>query len=587
MKAVILMFDTLRRDKLPNYNSDVRNMPNFTRLGERTVKFDNFYVGSMPCMPARRDLHTGRLNFLHRGWGPLEPFDDSIFEMLKKQGIYTHLITDHQHYWEDGGATYHNRYSSYEFVRGQEGDLWKAKIGDRSAETLESFRVAEPLRQNMIRHDMVNRSYIKQESDYPQAQCYQLGLEFLQQNYQQDNWLLQIECFDPHEPFSVPERFKMLVDPDLLHSEYDWPEYCSTEKVNNDKKMQHGEKNYQALMMMCDEYLGTVLDFFDLHDLWRDTLLIVNTDHGFLFGEKEWSGKSVMPVYNEIAHIPFFIWHPQIAATGTSCQHLAQMHNVSVTLLDFFDVPRTASMTGQGLAEIMTTENTSKHEAVIFGYFGAHVAVTDGRYVYMRGSANYDNQPLYEYTLMPMHMRRLFNCSELQDMVVKRDMKFSKGFPVIKIPGSAGFYRSWSHGHLLFDLHNDPQQQHPLREPEQEAVMIRLLCDCLIRADAPADEWRRLGLPDNVTSLCAKWVEAEQLQRSIELRERLGELATCEMHPDTLTLVLDIAQAGGQMLLAELAQRYSGQPLRYRDVYQVWLQGQYPEDLTVLFNQAY
>lgn len=98
MKAVILMFDTLRRDKLPNYNSDVKNMPNFTRLGERTVKFDNFYVGSMPCMPARRDLHTGRLNFLHRGWGPLEPFDDSIFEMLKKQGIYTHLITDHQHY---------------------------------------------------------------------------------------------------------------------------------------------------------------------------------------------------------------------------------------------------------------------------------------------------------------------------------------------------------------------------------------------------------------------------------------------------------------------------------------------------------
>lgn len=47
----------------------------------------------MPCMPARRDLHTGRYNFLHREWGPLEPFDDSCFAMLKKQEIYTHLIS--------------------------------------------------------------------------------------------------------------------------------------------------------------------------------------------------------------------------------------------------------------------------------------------------------------------------------------------------------------------------------------------------------------------------------------------------------------------------------------------------------------
>jgi arylsulfatase A-like enzyme len=56
-------------------------------------------------MPARRDLHTGRLNFMHRSWGPLEPFDNSLPELLKKQGVYTHLVSDHLHYFEDGGAT--------------------------------------------------------------------------------------------------------------------------------------------------------------------------------------------------------------------------------------------------------------------------------------------------------------------------------------------------------------------------------------------------------------------------------------------------------------------------------------------------
>ena len=93
------------------YGCDWMKTPNFERLAKRSVVFDTAYVGSMPCMPARRELHTGRLNFLHRGWGPIEPFDDSVPEILKKNGIYTHLSTDHYHYWEDGGATYHERYN--------------------------------------------------------------------------------------------------------------------------------------------------------------------------------------------------------------------------------------------------------------------------------------------------------------------------------------------------------------------------------------------------------------------------------------------------------------------------------------------
>jgi arylsulfatase A-like enzyme len=68
-------------------------MPNFKRLGEKTAVFDNNYVGSLPCMPARRELHTGRLNFLHRDWTPLEPFDDSTPEILKQNGVYSHLVS--------------------------------------------------------------------------------------------------------------------------------------------------------------------------------------------------------------------------------------------------------------------------------------------------------------------------------------------------------------------------------------------------------------------------------------------------------------------------------------------------------------
>ena len=128
MKAIVVMFDSLNRNWLPPYGCDWVHAPNFRRLAERTVTFDNSYVCSMPCMPARREMHTARPNFLHRSWGPVEPFDDSVPEILKENGVYTHLVSDHYHYWEEGGCNYHTRFSTWEAFRGQEGDPWIGQV---------------------------------------------------------------------------------------------------------------------------------------------------------------------------------------------------------------------------------------------------------------------------------------------------------------------------------------------------------------------------------------------------------------------------------------------------------------------------
>ena len=89
MKAILLMFDTLNLRMLAPYGCEWTITPNFSRLAERTITFDNCYAGSLPCMPARRELHTGRYNFLHRSWGPMEPFDDSMPQILSRDGVYT------------------------------------------------------------------------------------------------------------------------------------------------------------------------------------------------------------------------------------------------------------------------------------------------------------------------------------------------------------------------------------------------------------------------------------------------------------------------------------------------------------------
>jgi arylsulfatase A-like enzyme len=103
-------------------------MPDFERLARRSLLFENNYLGSMPCVPARRELYTGRYNFLHRSWGPLEPFDGSMPESLRENGVYSRRVSDHGHYWEGGGCTYHTRYDTWEIARGHEGDPWKGHV---------------------------------------------------------------------------------------------------------------------------------------------------------------------------------------------------------------------------------------------------------------------------------------------------------------------------------------------------------------------------------------------------------------------------------------------------------------------------
>lgn len=485
MKAIVLMFDSLNRRMLEPYGCDWVHTPNFRRLADRCVTFTNCFAGSMPCMPARRELHTGRYNFLHRSWGPMEPFDDSMPEILGNNGIHTHLVSDHYHYWEDGGCTYHTRYSAWENVRGQEGDPWKTDL--RDIELPE--RVGRP-NDAWTRRDWVNRSHMQNEEDHYLARSYALGMDFLRTNHEQDNWFLTVECFDPHEPYFVPRKYQDLYPHDYDGPCFDWPPYRQVsetpEQVNRMRCLS------AALHTMCDAYLGRMLDMMDELDLWKDTMLIVNTDHGFLLGEHGWWAKVVQPFYDEVIHTPLFIWDPRSKKTGERRNALVQTIDLPATLLDYFGAERPADMQGVPLRETLAAD-VPVHDAALFGLHGAHVNCTDGRYVYMRAPARPDNSPLYEYTLMPTHMRGMFGVSELQDIQLSEPFSFTKGCRVMQIRA-----RPWVDAHqfgtMLFDTENDPAQNHPISNPEVERQMTEHMVRLMKENDAPAEQFERLGL---------------------------------------------------------------------------------------------
>lgn len=88
----------MNRSSLSTYGEGATATPNLDAFAWRAWRFDNHFVGSLPCMPARREIFAGIREVLWRAWCPLEPFDARLPRLLEAQGYATAIVTDHYHY---------------------------------------------------------------------------------------------------------------------------------------------------------------------------------------------------------------------------------------------------------------------------------------------------------------------------------------------------------------------------------------------------------------------------------------------------------------------------------------------------------
>ncbi|SFC91276.1 sulfatase [Tropicimonas isoalkanivorans] len=503
MRTIFVLFDSLNRSALGAYGGTEVATPNFDRFAALGVAFDTHYVGSMPCMPARRDLHTGRLNFMHRSWGPMEPYDRSFVRQLSQAGVHTHLVSDHLHYFEDGGHGFHTKFDSYDFIRGQEYDPWVALVQPPVERIRSQF---DPRHYNTETPDKhlqhaINRQRMEEEEQMPGPRCFASAFRFLDDNRTADDWFLMLECFDPHEPFHAPERFKDTYRTGYEGRILDWPHY---ERVaESPEEIDEIRANYAALVAMCDEYFGRLLDYLDTHGMWEDTCLVLGTDHGFLLSEHGWWGKARMPYYEEISHIPLVVHHPaHTAQAGTRRDALTQTTDLMPTFLEVhgLDVPGEARATS--LWRVVEDPKARPRDAAVFGVFSGPIGVTDGQHVLYHYPPDIFSEGLVEYTLAPNHMTEPFTPEELRTARLAPAFDFTQGIPLLAIDATAEAKRPPNNdgigfddlGTRLYDLVADPAQQNPIRDDDIQSRLEAAMIADLQRHDTPEEFYRWYGL---------------------------------------------------------------------------------------------
>jgi len=489
VKTIVVLMDSLNRHYLSVYGDSWIRTPNLERLAARGVVFENHYCGSLPCMPARREMMTGRSNFLETPWGPIEPWDDCLPpELRRQQGVYSHMITDHYHYFHSGGEGYHTLFDTWEFQRGQEGDVWHPLVNAPSPPA--GVRGKGAVR----RAYWVNREFRDpdEDLDYSTPQCFARAAEFLDNNHAADDWHLHLEVFDPHEPFECPERYRDMYNDTWDRYFYNWPAYAPLDPEHDDPEtVAHIRKCYAGALTMADVWLGKLLDKMDQHNLWKDTTLVLTTDHGHLLGEHGYWAKNYMMDYNELARIPMIVCRP---GDPGSCRVSALTATIDLmpTLMELHGAKPPEHVHGKSLVHVLDRPQTEHHDAVLYGYFGKDINMTDGRYTYCRQPE--PGAPLFHHTAMP----RGFSDFLARDALAAADtgvfLPHTHGIPHFRIPAASHRHRDATDQDLVYDITADPGQLSPIQNPELEQRLAAKMTDLLKRYDAPPCQFARVGL---------------------------------------------------------------------------------------------
>jgi len=483
MRTVLILMDSLNRRYLKPYNPDTVGItPNIDRFAKDCVVYDNHFIGSAPCMPARRDIFTGRMQFLERGWGGIEPFDVTMPAVLRDNGIYTHITTDHTHYFEIGGENYCYLFNTWDYHRGQEFDAWVSRIMQPKNEDSYGRKSAQYL---------LNKTRFLTEADYPTPKTFQSACEWVETNQGCDDFFLMVESFDPHEPFDCPEEYHALYEDEYKGKEFYWSSYAPVTEPED--AVLHLEKCYLGTLTMADRWLGKFLQALRDNGLYDDTLIILTTDHGHMLGEHGYTGKNFMHAYNELAHIPLMIHFPGSEGASSRVSALTQNIDLMPTILCHHGCPVPGNVKGCNLLD----DKLSPREQVIYGWFGRAVNVYDGRYTYFRAPKNRENRPCYQYCGIPSTVWRYFDEEYAGKIEMGRFLPYTQ-YPVYRIPPRDENDYSGKIEYVmqsqLYDISVDYPQMNPISNPSLEQDMCQKLVRGMLEAQSPPEQFERIGL---------------------------------------------------------------------------------------------
>ncbi|NPV54241.1 MAG: sulfatase [Firmicutes bacterium] len=343
MNVIVIVADSLRADHVGCYGSRVKT-PNIDRLARESALFEEAYSENLPTLPCRTSWWTGLYLFTLRGWQHFEPWDYTLAEVLWDQGMTSCLVSDTYHMHK---PVYNcgRGFDTVVWVRGQEYDHWimddSIKVDIDTFHRLKGDSTDDMWRQRFVQY-MRNRSWYKTEEDWCLPRVIKEAIRWLENvtKKQKDRIFLWVDSFDPHEPWDPPSPFREMYDPEYKGQELIDPIPGPIEGYMTHRELEHTKALYAGEVSFVDKWVGILLDRIRELGIYDNSLIMFTSDHGEPFGEHGIIRKALPWNYEELAHIPWLIRHPEGWGAGKRFPAFVQPPDLMPTILDALRIDR-------------------------------------------------------------------------------------------------------------------------------------------------------------------------------------------------------------------------------------------------------
>jgi arylsulfatase A-like enzyme len=328
--VLVMVVDTLRADHVSSYGYGRPTNPNFDRLAQQGVRFENAIAPCSWSLPSHVSLLTGLYQFEH-GVGSVQPEPwlgwgnkgmggfPTLGETLEHRGYRTGAFSANRTYFSrDLGfgrgfvhfedyfqspsdafvRTLYGREFARIYLKRSEHSLVKRtlrKLGltsllDQDAEGSGSYGGAFGVRK---RADVVNQEVT----------------EWIDRDRQRPFFAF-LNYFDVHNPYGGPRDY----------SKTSWPQQSEVDAYDNSVKY-------------VDDYIGRLMEELNRRGLENNTLVVITSDHGESLGQHHLRthGKAL---YWELIHVPLVMWYPGHIPAGVTVTTPVTNAAIPATIMD-------------------------------------------------------------------------------------------------------------------------------------------------------------------------------------------------------------------------------------------------------------
>lgn len=391
------------------YGDQAVKTPNFDRLANEGVLFNNAYVSSPSCTPSRNAFITGKY---HWELGPganlrseLPAEHNSFIHLLKQQGYIT---------------------------------------GRTTAKTWGPGRI---------------NSWIEQHGEHPGGKSYKTFDEFLENTEAKSApFFFWLGTKDPHRKYKKGSGVESGIDLSKVHLFKHFPD---SDIIRSDVA------DYYFEVQRWDSLVGSVMAQLERNNLLDNTIIIMTGDHGMPFPRCKGN------LYDSGVRVPFAIrWGDQIRP-GRYINDFISFTDIAPTLLEIAGVKIPNDMTGKSFLPLLESETSgildlNYRSEIVFGR-ERHVPAQEKPYMGGYPSRGYRTHNFlyirnYKPELYPYGTGKIGSTNYPNQWYADNDNSPTKSFIIEHKNDSDEIARSfqWCYAKRpseeLYDLEKDPDQ---------------------------------------------------------------------------------------------------------------------------------